>query len=80
VQYNYREPMDISPAALFLSLLIGAVGTGLLLYGRKQQRWPQMVGGVILCVYPYFVPNVWVMSGIAVALCAAVWAAVRAGW
>ena len=72
--------MDTSPAALFLSLFIGSVGAGLLIYGRKQRRWPQMAGGVILCIYPYFVPNVWMMGAIAVALCAAVWGAVRAGW
>ena len=72
--------MDTSSGGLFLSLFIGAVGTGLLVYGRKQRRWPQMAGGVILCAYPYFVPNVWMMVAIAVALCAAVWAAVRAGY
>jgi len=72
--------MDTSPAALYLSLLIGAVGAGLLIYGKKQRRWPQLAAGAILCVYPYFVPNAWVMIAIAVALCAGVWAAVRAGW
>jgi len=72
--------MDTSTAALFLSLLISAVGAGLLVYGRKQRRWPQMAGGVLLCVYPYFVSNAWVMAAVAVVLCAAVWIAVRAGW
>jgi hypothetical protein len=72
--------MDTSSASLFLSLLIGAVGAGLLVYGWKQRRWPQLAGGAILCAYPYFVSNVWVMIAIAVSLCGAVWAAVRAGW
>ena len=72
--------MDTSSGALFLSLLISAVGAGLLVYGRKQRAWPQMAGGVLLCVYPYLVSNLWMMGGIAVAVCAAVWVAVRAGW
>jgi hypothetical protein len=72
--------MDMSPAALVLSLVIGAVGTGLFVYGYKQRRWPQMAGGAILCAYPYFVPNPWMMGAIAVVVCAAVWAAVHSGW
>jgi hypothetical protein len=63
----------------FVSLAIGAVGTGLFIYGKKQSRWPQLVGGILLCIYPYFVSNVWVMLGIAVALLAAVVVLVRVG-
>ncbi len=72
--------MDTSAAGLFLSLVIGAVGAGLFIYGKRQARWPQMVGGALLCLYPYFVPNLWLMSGIAVGLVAAVWIAVRSGY
>lgn len=71
--------MDLSPGALLLSLLIGAVGTGLFIFGFKQRRWPQMAGGALLCAYPYFVSNLWMMGAIAVVVCAAVWAVVRAG-
>lgn len=60
-----------------VSLAIGAVGTGLFIYGKKQAQWPQMACGVILCVYPYFVDNVWIMLGIAVALIAALWVLLR---
>ena len=72
--------MDTSSVGLFLSLLISSVGAGLFIYGKKQGRWPQMAAGVLLCVYPYFVSNLWLMGGISVVLCAAVWVAVRAGW
>ena len=71
--------MNIDAAWLFVSLAIGAVGTGLFLYGKKQARWPQLVGGVVLCIYPYFVSNVWLMLGIALALLAAVGVLVRIG-
>jgi hypothetical protein len=69
--------MDTSAAWLFLSLAIGAVGAGLFIYGKKQGRWPQLACGVILCIYPYFVSNVWVMVGIAFALVAALWVFLR---
>jgi hypothetical protein len=64
-------------AWLFVSLAIGAVGAGLFLYGKKQARWPILACGLILCIYPYFVSNVWVMLGIALALIAALWLLLR---
>jgi hypothetical protein len=71
--------MDTTTAWLFVSLLIGAVGTGLFIYGKKQSRWPHLACGVILCIYPYFVANVWLMVGIAVLLLALVWLLSRMG-
>jgi hypothetical protein len=67
--------MNTSFGALFLSLVIGAVGTGLFIYGKKQGRLPQMIGGLALFIYPYFVPNLWLNGGIAVLIVAAVWVA-----
>jgi hypothetical protein len=72
--------MDLSTTGLMLSLAIGAVGAGLFIYGKKQQRWPQMAGGILLSIYPYFIPNLWVMGAIAVLIIAGVWIAVRQGY
>jgi hypothetical protein len=36
-----------------------------------------LVCGVILCIYPYFVANVWAMLGIALALIAGLWILLR---
>jgi hypothetical protein len=66
-------------ASLFLSLAIGAVGTGYFIYGVKQRRPPPLIGGIVLSAYPYFVSNPWVMLGIAAAVILAVWGAIRAG-
>jgi hypothetical protein len=65
--------------ALLLSLLIGCIGFVCFVYGKKQQRFPQMVAGVVLSVYPYFVSNLMLMGGIAVAVLALLAAAVRLG-
>ena len=72
--------MDLDANALLASLFIGSVGFVSLAYGKKQGRVPQMVVGLILMIYPYFVSNVILMIGIAVALCALLWLAVHLGW
>lgn len=66
-------------AWLFLSLVIGSLGLALFIYGKKQARIPQLVVGILMMGYPYFVSNVWLMSGIAAALVAGLWIAIRMG-
>jgi len=53
---------------LLASLVIGSVGLGLFMYGKRQHRAPHVVVGIALMVYPYFVPNLGPMFGIAAAL------------
>lgn len=72
--------MSLDPAWLFLSLVIGGVGLGLFLYGKKQSRWPHMVAGLVLMGYTYFVEGTLAMVAIALAVLAALWWAVRQGW
>lgn len=71
--------MDFDPASFLASLAVSSVGFVAFMYGRKQKRFPQLAAGVALMVYPYFVGNVWLMLGIAVALLAAMFAAIRMG-
>ncbi|MEK6374860.1 MAG: hypothetical protein AABO58_19440 [Acidobacteriota bacterium] len=42
---------------LFLGLLFGAVGSGYLVYARRQHNALFLVVGLVLIVYPYFVAN-----------------------
>ena len=72
--------MSFDPATLFLALFISAVGVGFFVYGKKQQRAPHLVVGIILIGYTYFVSSVAVMLAIAAALLVALWLAVRLGW
>jgi hypothetical protein len=72
-------PMDLDGNSILASLLIGLIGAGCFMYGRRQGRVPPMAVGAALVVYPYFVTNVAAMIGIAVALLAALWGAVRLG-
>ena len=50
--------MSLDPTWLFLSLITSGVGFVLFVYGKKQQRWPQLLGGIVFSVYPYFTPSV----------------------
>ncbi len=68
------------PTLLFLSLITGGVGFVLLVYGKKQDRWPYLAAGIALMVYPYFVTTVTMTLAIGVAIAAALWLAVRQGW
>ncbi len=72
--------MPSDPNSLFASMLIGVVGFALFVYGKKQQRAPQLAVGLALMVYPYFVPGALPMVGIAVGLVLLLWGATRLGW
>ena len=72
--------MTIDPTWLFLSLIPSGVGFVLFVYGKKQERWPQLAGGLALMVYPYFATSVSSLVGIGVLLGGAVWYAIRLGW
>ncbi len=72
--------MDFDANSILLSFLIGAVGFVSFAYGKRQGRVPQMLAGVVLMAFPYFVSNLWLMGGIAATVCSALWLAVRLGW
>lgn len=58
----------MNPNALLASLVVGSVGMGLCMYGKKQRRAPHLAVGFLLMAYPYFVPSVALMLVIAVVL------------
>jgi hypothetical protein len=65
--------MTLDPIWLFLSLIPGGIGFVLLVYGKKQGRWPLAVGGLAFMVYPYFTETVTSLTLAGVALGVAVW-------
>lgn len=71
--------MDLDGTSLLVSFLIGGVGFVSFAYGKKQGRLPQLVVGILLMVFPYFVPNPLLAGGIAAVLLALLWLAVRGG-
>ena len=43
---------------MLLSLIPGGAGFVLFVYGKKQQRWPQLIAGLAMMAYPYFATTV----------------------
>jgi hypothetical protein len=72
--------MAFDPTWLFVSLIPGGLGLVLVVYGKRQQRWPHLVAGLLFMVYPYFTTDlVWlVATGATIGLL--LWYVVRLGW
>ena len=71
--------MSFDPGWLFVSLITGAVGLALFLYGKKNDRWPHLVAGLLFMVYPYFTTSLASLVIVGVLLGAALWFLVRTG-
>ncbi|HEY3658774.1 MAG TPA: hypothetical protein VGL34_27695 [Steroidobacteraceae bacterium] len=48
----------MNTSVLLWGLLFSSIGLGFFLYGRKQRAVVPLVCGLVLMIYPYFVPNV----------------------
>jgi hypothetical protein len=72
--------MDFDPTLIFFSLIPSGVGFVLFMYGKKQQRMPQLVVGLVMMVYPYFTPTLLSMAGVGAALGGALYLMISAGW
>jgi hypothetical protein len=72
--------VSFDPNTLILSLVPSGIGFVLFVYGKKQQRWPHMIAGAALSVYPYLTETVlqMVLGGAAIGI--AFWWALRQGY
>ena len=72
--------MDFSADGLLASVVISAVGMGVFAYGKRQQRFPHLIGGVALMVCPYLVSGAMQTFAIGGAIIAALMLASGAGY
>jgi len=72
--------MNLDGNSLLASFAVSSVGLGFFMYGRKQERAPQILFGLINMVFPYFVGSPALMFGIFVVLLGVLWLALRLGW
>ena len=72
--------MNVEPGAILLSVVTGGVGLALFLYGKKTQRLPQLIAGVLFMVYPYFVSTTWMAVVVGAVLTGGLWAALWMGY
>ena len=72
--------MNFDPNVLILSLIPSGIGFVLFTYGRKQDRWPQLVCGILMMVYPYFAGTIATIIGGGILLGALLYAMLAAGY
>ncbi len=72
--------MDFDPTLLIVSLIPSGIGFVLFTYGRKEQRLPQLVCGLVLMVYPYFTPTMATMIGGGMVVLSALYVMIALGW
>jgi hypothetical protein len=72
--------LDLDPTLLVVSLIPSGIGFVLFTYGRKEHRWPQLVTGLLLMVYPYFIGSTAALAGVGVSLVAALYLMLSLGW
>jgi hypothetical protein len=72
--------MNFDPTWIFLSMIPGGLGFVLFMYGKKLQRWPQMIAGLLLMGYPYLTTTIMSMTVVGVLICAGLWLALRMGY
>jgi hypothetical protein len=72
--------MSFDPGTLLLSVILGGVGLGFFMYGKKEGRIPHLLAGVAYMAYPYFVDGVMASLAIAAAIGLGLWLAVRQGY
>ena len=71
--------MNLDANSLLASLLVSSVGFVAFAYGKKQSRLPQMVIGLGMMGFPYFVSSVPLMLGIGAGLLALLGVLVKIG-
>jgi hypothetical protein len=59
-----------STAVLLWGLLFGSIGFGYFLYGKKKKAVVPLIAGIVLCVVPYFIANVYALILIGLVLMA----------
>jgi hypothetical protein len=70
----------VDPASLFASFAVSSIGYVAFAYGKRQRRPPQLIAGLTLMLFPYFVDSVLAMLAIAAVLVLGMWLATKLGW
>ena len=71
---------SLDSGVLIAGFVASTIGFSVFLYGKKQARPPQLVGGLVLMAVPFFGGGVALLASISCAAVAGIAIAVRAGW
>lgn len=70
----------LNASFLFASLFWGSVGFGYFIYGKKQQAFSAMGGGILMMVGSYFISSALLMSLASLAIMGAVFFLSKRGY
>jgi hypothetical protein len=56
----------MNTTTIFLATIFGAIGTGYLVYGKKQQKMMALISGLALCGIPYLISNALLLTAVSV--------------
>jgi len=65
-------PFNLDSSSLLASLLWGSIGSGFVVYGKKQGEPVTLFGGIALVAVSYFAETALIMSLMSVALIAGI--------
>lgn len=65
---------------IFIVIFLSLIGMALVLYGRKEGRWPHIIVGLLLLADPYFLASNVLQVAIAVVLLAGLSLVSRLGY
>jgi len=72
--------MNLDVNTLLAGLLVSSIGFVLMAYGKKMSRVPHLAVGIVMLVYPYFIPGALLTLAIGALLVGLLWVGVRAGY
>ena len=64
--------MNLDAHSLFASLLWGSIGSGFIIFGKKQGEPVPLFGGIALVAVSYFIESAFLMSLVSAALIAGI--------
>jgi hypothetical protein len=60
----------VDATTLYAGVILGSIGLGYIVYGRKQKNPIALISGVVLCGIPYFTSNIILLAAAGMALMA----------
>jgi hypothetical protein len=72
--------MSLDSWLILVELVVGGAGFVLFTYGRRQERLPQLLGGLACLVIPFFLTSLAGLLIGATVVTFGTWWAVRLGW
>lgn len=67
------DMFNMTTGELISSLIVGSIGTAMFVYGKKQQKFAALGGGIALCALPMFITSALLLWGLTAATIGGVW-------